>query len=184
VQTYLIEQESEWLLQNLLIVLEVLSKHQTFTILIEYLLGTICGNPQLIFGDHRKFLALDENIMIQLLKRDDLEMDEIEIWGYLIKWGISKTNCPSEENLSDWTKQDFTTLEKVLHNCLPLIRYFQISSTDLYDKIRCPFKKILPKDLNEDIVRYFMKPGHSLKGSFRQGVSLSIQQSLNPLMRH
>ncbi|PKK74706.1 hypothetical protein RhiirC2_846620 [Rhizophagus irregularis] len=168
VQKVLIEKESEWLLQNLLPILKILSTHQTFTILFDYLLKIICSNPQLIFGNHNKFLELDENIMIQLLKRDDLEMEEIDIWNYLIKWGIYKTNHLKEENLTNWIKQDFKDLEKVLHNCIPLIRFFQISSTELYDKVRKPYKKILPKELNEDIIKYFMKPGS--KPTFPKGI--------------
>ncbi|RIA81293.1 TLD-domain-containing protein [Glomus cerebriforme] len=158
VQKELIEKESKWLLQNLLTMLKILSQHQTFTILLEYLLGSICRNPQIIFGDHNKFFELDENIMIQLLKRDDLEMEEIDIWNYLIKWGLYKINR-LDNDISNWTKQDFKELEKVLQHCIPLIRFFQISSVELYDKVRKPFKKLLPKELNEDIIRYFMKPG-------------------------
>ncbi|GET01565.1 BTB/POZ domain-containing protein [Rhizophagus clarus] len=167
VQKDLIEKESEWLLQNLLPILKILSKHQTFTILFDHLLKAICSNPQLIFDNHNKYLELDENIMVQLLKRDDLEMEEIDIWNYLIKWGIFKTNHLKEKDLSNWTKQDFKDLENILHDCIPSIRFFQISSTELYDKVRNPYKKILPKELNEDIVKYFMKPGS--KPTFPKG---------------
>ncbi|CAG8775663.1 32437_t:CDS:2, partial [Gigaspora margarita] len=57
---------------------------------------------------------------------------------------------------SNWTNEDFMELERILHNCIPLIRFFQISSSDFYDKV-WPFNKILPENLKEDIIRYHFK---------------------------
>ncbi|CAG8645872.1 6502_t:CDS:2, partial [Acaulospora morrowiae] len=59
-------------------------------------------------------------------------------------------------DLSAWNNEDFLELERILHNCIPLIRFFHISSNDFYDKI-WPFQKILPDDLKEDVLQYYLK---------------------------
>ncbi|CAG8710908.1 16477_t:CDS:1 [Acaulospora colombiana] len=59
-------------------------------------------------------------------------------------------------DLSNWSNEDFMELERILHNCIPLIRFFQISSSDFYDKV-WPFQKILPDDLREDVLQYHLK---------------------------
>ncbi|CAG8451896.1 6395_t:CDS:2, partial [Cetraspora pellucida] len=164
VQTHIMNTQNDWLGKNLIFVLDIISKHEDFDILREHVLGIVCRDPHLIFGASNDYLFLSESIMILLLKRDDLGMDEIDIWEYLIKWGIEHTKFLSQNNrdINNWSKSDFAALEETLHNCIPLIRFFQISSTDLYDKVRIPYKKILPKQLNEDIIKYFMKPGCEL----------------------
>lgn len=152
---------NDWLCENLLFVLDITSKHEDFDLLREHVLGIVCRDPHLIFSINNNYLLLSESTLINLLKRDDLGMEEIDIWEYLIKWGIEHTTSLNQNNhdLNCWSKDDFVALEETLHNCIPLIRFFQISSTDLYDKVRVPYKKILPKQLNEDIIKYFMKPG-------------------------
>ncbi|CAJ0866840.1 3268_t:CDS:2 [Entrophospora sp. SA101] len=51
-----------------------------------------------------------------------------------------------------------SALKETLSQCIPLIRYFSVASSDYYDHI-IPFKKILPPELNDDILRYHLKPG-------------------------
>ncbi|CAB5393010.1 unnamed protein product [Rhizophagus irregularis] len=46
-------------------------------------------------------------------------------------------------------------LEKTLHNCLPHVRFFQMSSND-YKKVRTDFKNILPQGLDDEIILYFL----------------------------
>ncbi|CAG8742475.1 9233_t:CDS:2, partial [Funneliformis caledonium] len=49
-------------------------------------------------------------------------------------------------------------LALTLQECIHLVRFFQMSSSDLYDKV-WPFRAILPHDLEDDIVRCHLKPG-------------------------
>ncbi|CAG8462097.1 10418_t:CDS:2 [Racocetra fulgida] len=99
-------------------------------------------NPYTLF-DSDDFLHLDEAALIEILKCDDLEMGE----------------TLDLKNRSRWSDQDFSTLEGLLHRCIPLIRFFQMSSNDYYQKVRDPFQKILPKQLDEDVIRYHLDSG-------------------------
>jgi len=73
----------------------------------------ICVTIQKIIFESEKFLQLKESTLIQLLKCDDLKLGEIEIWEYLIKWGIANTDPTINKDLIEWTSMDFMNLEKL-----------------------------------------------------------------------
>ncbi|RIB22187.1 hypothetical protein C2G38_2033783 [Gigaspora rosea] len=73
-----------------------------------------------------------------------------------IKWGIAQ-NPSLPLNPDRWSDEDFLTLKSSLQNCLPFIRYFQISGEDIFNKIR-PYQKILDPNLWADIMLKFMAP--------------------------
>ncbi|RIB24689.1 hypothetical protein C2G38_2139161 [Gigaspora rosea] len=81
-------------------------------------------------------------------------MEEVKIWNYIIKWGIAQ-NPDLLSNPEDWSNEKFLTLKFTLKNCLPLIRYFQMSGDDIYDHIQ-PYKKIIEKTLWKDLVKRHM----------------------------
>lgn len=127
----------------------------------DYILEIACKNPNALF-ESDDFLNLDETTLIYILKRDDLDMPEVKIWEYIIKWGISHTNLDLERH-SYWSDNDFSTLERILHRFIPLIRFFQMPREDYYQKVRHLFRKILPDQLNEDIIQYHMDSGCELQ---------------------
>ncbi|RHZ77486.1 hypothetical protein Glove_177g138 [Diversispora epigaea] len=88
-------------------------------------------------------------------------MEEVKIWDYVIKWGISQTST-LPTNLDDWTKENFLTLKITLQQCLPHIRYFHLSSIEVVDKIE-PYRKILDKQLWKDINQHLLIPDRPVK---------------------
>src|SRR5439155_4688379 len=97
--------------------------------------------PETVF-ESDNFTAIKENALISLLKRNNLNMDEIDIWKYVIKWGIAQ--IPSlQSDFNTWSHEDFTAFEKAIQQCIPLIRFFHITSIDFYDYVK-PFACILP----------------------------------------
>ena len=92
--------------------------------------------PNKVF-DSEDFTSLQENALISLIKRDDLQMEEIKIWNYIIKWGIAQ-NPNLSSDAKDWSNENFKTLKITLQNFLPHIRYFQISGDDIYKNVK-PF---------------------------------------------
>jgi len=61
------------------------------------------------------------------------------------------------DNLSQWTSSNFEELEKILHDLIPHIRWFQISSKDFWRKVN-PFEQVFPKQLYKDIMGYYCDP--------------------------
>ncbi|RIB25925.1 hypothetical protein C2G38_2066261 [Gigaspora rosea] len=100
--------------------------------------------------DSDDLITLQENALISLIKDDELQMEESEIWDKVILWGKAKTpNLPFE--LEQWTDKDFKSLKVTLQHCLPYIRYFQMSDEDIVKKIK-PYRNILEKSLWDDIL--------------------------------
>src|SRR5581483_12350946 len=126
------------------------------TNLYNFALDLVCKYPRVIF-ESNEFLKMEEEFLIRLLKRDDLELEEFEIWEYLIKWGIENTDSILIDDSTKWNQNDFTELEKTLHNCIPHIRFFQMSPNE-YEIVRSKFKNILPDGLDDEIISYYLNP--------------------------
>jgi hypothetical protein len=154
----LLENESAWKLPKDFI---TICQYEHFTKLNNVALAIACRNPKVIF-ESKEFLKMEENHLIKLLKCDDLELEEIKIWEYLIKWGIENTDSILDSDLTKWTPTDFMELEKTLHNCIPHIRFFQMSPNE-FSVVRVQFKKILPDDLIDAVFQYYLNPKSKLK---------------------
>ncbi|RHZ77464.1 hypothetical protein Glove_177g153 [Diversispora epigaea] len=118
--------------------------------------------PHLIF-ESDYFTSLEESVLVSLIKRNDLQIEEIKIWDYVIKWGIAQTST-LPTNLDDWITEKFFILKTTLQQCLPHIRYFHLSSAEIVDKIK-PYKKILKKQLWGDIKLHLMVPDRPIEST-------------------
>ncbi len=87
------------------------------------------------------FTLLSEKSLVQLIKRDDLQMKEIEVWEHVLKWGLAQ-NLTLLPDPRTWTDDDFKTMENTLQHCLSLIRFFSLSSREFLQKVH-PYKKLL-----------------------------------------
>ncbi|RIB28939.1 hypothetical protein C2G38_2058015 [Gigaspora rosea] len=122
----------------------------------------IAKYPDTIF-ESRDFINLQENALISLIIRDDLQMKEVKIWNNVIEWGIAQ-NPDLTSDSKTWSQENFLTLKTTLRNLLPLIRYFQMSADDIIDSVR-PYQQILGKDLWEDISTKFMSPNRHIRST-------------------
>ena len=95
IQEYLIEHQTEFLQQNPTGILETVYQHETFTDLWNFCLEKICEEPKILFNSD-KFISLKVPLLKLLLKRDDLNMDEIEIWDSLLKWCFNQQNVVND----------------------------------------------------------------------------------------
>ena len=83
-------------------------------------------------------------------------MKEIEVWEYVIKWGLAQ-NPTLTRDPNTWSDDDFKTMGNTLQNCLPLIRFFSLSSKEFLQKVR-PYKKLLKRQLYEDLLNSHLDP--------------------------
>ncbi|GBB83503.1 hypothetical protein RclHR1_10200010 [Rhizophagus clarus] len=156
IQEHIITNESEWLKKNIVHVQQTASKHKACGRLQAYCEKNISEDASLIFQSD-DFTLIEETSLIALLKRDDLDMDEIDVWDHVIRWGMAQ-NPNLLSDVKTWSKEDFNLMEQTLKGCMPHIRFFHISSADYFYKVR-PFKKLLPSDLKENLKEHFMVPG-------------------------
>ncbi|CAG8488638.1 3007_t:CDS:2 [Ambispora gerdemannii] len=144
----------KWFKENLLRILDTVIQRDACLKLREHCLNTLCPDPYRYF-DSEDFINLEESTLIMLVSRDDLNMDEAQLWEYLIRWGVA--NTPNLQNdVGAWSQRDFWGLKKTLHKCVPLIRFWQLSVGDYNEKVK-PFEKILTKNLNLKLFHHFSK---------------------------
>ncbi len=104
------------------------------------------------------FLSLDKNILLDLLKSDHLQIEEIVAWDCLIKWSVEQTPGlgSKNNNRNKWNHEDFEALKKTLNQFIPFIRFVNISPADFFDKVR-PYQTIFPPHIYEEVVEFYFK---------------------------
>jgi hypothetical protein len=157
VQDYLIEGRTDWVQENLVLVLRTASKMARCNKLQDYCFKSILKDPRSFFTSN-DFNSLDKGILYDLLKRDDMQIDEIIVWDSLIKWGIEKTPDLGIRNSdrTKWNKKNYKALKDTLSQFIPLIRFVEISPNEYFDKVR-PYKAIIPNHIYEEIEEFYFK---------------------------
>ncbi|RIB22793.1 hypothetical protein C2G38_945948 [Gigaspora rosea] len=149
-ELHLIESKASWLRLHFTQIYEQSSQNNELLELQNWCNNIIVKYPHKIFNSEN-FNSLQENALISLIRRDDLQMEEVKIWNYIIKWGIAQNpSLPSEPK--DWSQENFQTLKTTLNNFLPLIRYFQMSKEDIINNVQ-PYYQILEENLWKDILK-------------------------------
>ncbi|CAG8626027.1 20034_t:CDS:2 [Cetraspora pellucida] len=156
IQHHLINEESSWLQKHLVIILHTVFKLQSCKTIQDHIMKTICKNPKSFF-ELKDFLTLDKDIYLKLVMRNDMDIEEIDTWKYLVKLGTeqSVTSKGKSKDVINWGENDFASFKKFLDPFIPYIRFHEISRNDFYFHIR-PYKKAIPEDLYEDLVTYLM----------------------------
>ncbi|CAG8468181.1 19222_t:CDS:2 [Racocetra persica] len=163
IQEHLIEKKTCFVRNFAAHVLETILHLESCSTLQNYCLEVICENSGELFCT-QKYLWLDKSVLFLILSCDDLGVKEIDIWKYLILWGMSKiTNnkLPVDswgyiiplKNLSNLPFESISKLKTILDQFIPLIRWMDIPSDDFFQDVY-PFEKILPKSIFQDILRH------------------------------
>jgi hypothetical protein len=155
VQKYLVENKSGWMEQHFELIYRTSFQSNSLLVLQQYCTNFIAKSPEKIFKS-LDFTSISEKSLISLIKRDDLQMKEIEIWKNVLKWGLGK-NPTILSDPTTWSDDDFKIMENTLQHCLSLIRFFSISSEDFFQKVR-PYKKLLKHQLYEELLESYLNP--------------------------
>ncbi|POG80919.1 hypothetical protein GLOIN_2v1797735 [Rhizophagus irregularis DAOM 181602=DAOM 197198] len=123
-------------------------------------LETICLEPENFFNSN-KFTQLSAQLLEIILKREDLNIDEIEIWENIVKWGLAQEHNFSRD-VSQWNQDDIMTFKRIICRFIPLIRFYDISPKDYMIKIK-PYEEILSKEYRNDLLNYYMIPEYKPK---------------------
>ncbi|GES81108.1 hypothetical protein GLOIN_2v1784878 [Rhizophagus clarus] len=178
IQEYLIEHQTEFLHQNPTGILETVYQHETFTDLWNFCLEKICEEPGILFNSD-KFIELKAPLLELLLKREDLNMDEIKIWEGLLKWCFAQQNIINDP--TKWNKEDIIKIERSLHRFIPLIRFYDIKPADFFYKVYF-FKEILPQNLIHNLLEFHivpnMKPKSDVAPSRKPNLKFKLDSTL------
>ncbi|RIB11977.1 hypothetical protein C2G38_2249793 [Gigaspora rosea] len=155
VQSQMVENHASWIRRNFSKIYKLSFENNNFNVLQKFCNDIIAKHPSIIF-DSEDFTNLSEKALVSLIKLDNLQMDEGKIWEYVIRWGIAQ-NPDLSPNHARLSGAEFLTLKATLENCLPHIRYFQITGEDILEKVQ-PYHQILEPELWKDIMAKFMTP--------------------------
>src|SRR2546421_3752667 len=121
-QIYLIESKSEWIEEHFDITQRFSSQSNNLLKLQQFCADFITKSPEKIFKS-TYFTSLSEKRLAQIIKRDDLQMKEVEIWEHILKWGLAQ-NPNLIPDPDTWLDNDFNTMKNTLRHCLLSIRFF------------------------------------------------------------
>src|SRR6185312_5256363 len=149
IEAYLIEKQSEWIQQNIITVHKYAASTTSLSKLLAYCNRVLISRPEVVFKSN-DFATLSKEILIRLIKSNELNMDEDDVWLSVIQWGIKQV--PGRElgnDPDDWSSNDINAVKDIIADCIPYIRFFNISpKTVIY------YEDLLPKKLRRDILNY------------------------------
>ncbi|CAB4377885.1 unnamed protein product [Rhizophagus irregularis] len=88
-EEFIVKNYQQFLQNDPVGIIQIVYYNKSFFNLQEFCLETICSEPKILFNNN-KFINLPAPLLEIILKRDDLNLTEIEIWDNLIKWGVSR----------------------------------------------------------------------------------------------
>ncbi|CAB4407724.1 unnamed protein product [Rhizophagus irregularis] len=97
---------------------------------------------------------IDMTILLNLIKRDDISLQEFEIWYCLVTW-VHEQEPPIDRDLQKWDSSDTIKFKERIGDFVPYIRFFAITSEDYYICVR-PYKDVLPEKLVEQLEEYYL----------------------------
>ncbi|RIB20352.1 hypothetical protein C2G38_2179513 [Gigaspora rosea] len=177
IQLFLIKNSCKFLQQSPIKIVHFIIDNKQFNELNETYLETICEKPNLLF-DSEEFLSLKEDALKLIIKRDNLNMKECDIWKKLVEWGTAK-HTTSENNeifhsrlinnssfiknpvpeilsVNENTKnEDINVLNNTLHELIGLIRFYQMDHKEFMPEV-WKYKHLLSEHLIEDILTCFL----------------------------
>uniref|UniRef100_U9U8R5 Kelch-like protein 17 n=1 Tax=Rhizophagus irregularis (strain DAOM 181602 / DAOM 197198 / MUCL 43194) TaxID=747089 RepID=U9U8R5_RHIID len=152
-QSFLIENKKNWMEQNFNLIYKTSFENDSFLKLQDFCTELISKEPEKIFNSIN-FISLSEKCLISLIQHDNIQKNVIQVWEHVLKWGIAQNpGLPSDP--SSYSKDDFITLKNTLQQFIPFINFFNLTSKEYLDKVY-PYKKVIPKDLRENLFKYFM----------------------------
>ncbi|KAG9288259.1 hypothetical protein G9A89_021290 [Geosiphon pyriformis] len=176
-EEYLIEHHAKELEENFATLQKTSFMHDSFKNLQNFCTEIAANNPAIVFNS-QDFTSLNENSLSSILNRDDLNIEESEIWEKIVEWGVAKLdNNVQMKNVFDWTDENFNAFKESIERLLPLIRFFNISSVDFYHKVK-PFARILPGTLYEDLLHHYLVPGSHQKSVDAQPLRSNVDSKL------
>ncbi|CAG8564737.1 11901_t:CDS:2 [Dentiscutata erythropus] len=98
------------------------------------------------------FIAADEIQLFEISQQVEKSLLEIES-----AWKFPDDFITIYNDLTKWTQTDFEELEKVLHNCISHIRFYELSFNELR-LVESQYKNILPNNLLDETYQYLSDP--------------------------
>ncbi|GES76332.1 BTB/POZ protein [Rhizophagus clarus] len=158
-ESFLVENKANWIEQNFDLIYQTCFENDSFLELQKCCKDLISKEPNKIFNSPN-FSSIPEKLLVMLIQNNNLQIDENQVWEYVIKWGLAQNpELPSDP--TSFSKEDFSILKNTLQQCIPFIKFRNLTSKEFLKKVK-PYKKILPKELYNDLLDYFLDDDNDL----------------------
>ncbi len=154
-QSFLIEKKANWMEKNFNLIYQTSFENDSFLELQKFCTDLMSKEPEKIFKSV-DFVSISEKSLVTLIQNDNLPISDVQVWDYVLKWGLAQ-NPELSSDPSNYSKNDFTSLKKTLQQCIPFIRFHNLTSKEFSNKV-LPYRKVLPKELYLDLIKYFLDP--------------------------
>ncbi|CAG8463974.1 117_t:CDS:2 [Diversispora eburnea] len=150
-QDYFVANGLNWLCDNFYDVLFTIFAHDNFEKLQKSCSKIIAHDPK----NHRHyFTQWPEKLILEVLQREDLQLEEIDVWDTILRWGAAQVGL-STRNVAQWTQDDFSRLSDKLKNCIQHIRFYHISVADFSNRV-LPFSNAISDEAYNEIFQYLL----------------------------
>uniref|UniRef100_U9UKE2 TLDc domain-containing protein n=1 Tax=Rhizophagus irregularis (strain DAOM 181602 / DAOM 197198 / MUCL 43194) TaxID=747089 RepID=U9UKE2_RHIID len=139
--------------QNFNLIYQTSFENNSFLDLQKFCTELISKQPEKIFNSS-DFTSIPEKALISLIQHDKVKMREVQVWEYVLKWGIAK-NPGLSSDPSSYSNDDFNVLKNALQHFIPLIKFTEFTSREFLNEVY-PYKKIIPDEMCENLVKYFL----------------------------
>ncbi|GBC27280.2 carbohydrate-binding module family 13 protein [Rhizophagus irregularis DAOM 181602=DAOM 197198] len=182
-QSFLIENEANWMEKNFDFVYQTSFENDSLMELQKYCTDLMTKEPDIIFKSP-KFSSIPEKLLISIIQNDNLQLSEIQIWEHILNWGLAQ-NPELPSSFTNYSKDDFNTLKNTLQQVIPFIRFYDFTSKEFTDRV-LPYKRILPKELYKDLLKTYLnlsdpnsKPNVELKPRITKGIkSITVDSNI------
>ena len=141
-QSFLIQNKANWMEQNIDLIYKTSFENNSFSELQKYCNDLISKEPNKIFNSSN-FSSIPEKLLVSIIQSENLQMSEIQVWENVLKWGLAQNpELPSDPE--DFSEEDFNVLKNSLQQCIPFIKFYNLTSEEFSDKV-LPYEKILRK---------------------------------------
>jgi hypothetical protein len=144
IQSFLIKNYLSWMEQNFSLMYQTSYANDSFIELQNFCAELISKEPEKIFKSF-DFISITEKSLMSLIQHDNLQMHEIQVWKYVLKWGLAQNpELPSDPAI--FTKDDFNALKNTLQRYIPFIKFYNLTSKEFSDNV-FPYKKNFAKGI-------------------------------------
>ncbi|PKY31066.1 hypothetical protein RhiirB3_531401 [Rhizophagus irregularis] len=152
-QLYIIKNNKNWMDQNFNLIYQTSFENHSFLELQKYCTDFISRRPDKILKSI-SFSSISEKLLVSIIKSNNLHMSEIQVWKYVIKWGLAQNpELPSDP--ATFSKEDFNVLKSTLQQLIPFFEFTKLTPKEFSEEV-LPYKKVLPKELYKDLLNIFL----------------------------
>jgi hypothetical protein len=114
--------------QNFNFIYRTSFEHNSFLKLQNFCTELMTNESEKIFNSI-DFNSISEKCLISLVQHENFQMGDIQIWEYVVKWGMAQ-NPDLSSDPSSYSKDDFNTLKATLQQCISFIKLYDLTSKE------------------------------------------------------